>query len=41
MKKRPMTRKQLEYYARMAAESYVNDPVHVYATKNEKKRKTN
>lgn len=39
MKKRPMTRKQLEYYARMAAESYVNDPVHVYATKNEKKRK--
>ena len=39
MKKRPMTRKQLKYYARMAAESYVNDPVHMYATKNEGKRK--
>lgn len=32
-------RKTLKYYARMAAESYVNDPVHVYATKSEKKRK--
>ena len=36
MKKRPLTRKDLEYYARMAAEAYVNDPVHSYATKNEK-----
>ncbi len=34
-----MDRKTLKYYARMAAESYVNDPVHVYATKNEKTRK--
>ncbi len=39
MGKRKMTRKELKYYARMAAESYVNDPVHVYATKNENKRK--
>ena len=38
MKKR-FTRKELKYYARMAAEAYVNDPVHSYATKNEKKRK--
>lgn len=34
-----MDRKTLEYFARMAAESYVNDPVHVYATKSEEKRK--
>lgn len=39
MKKRPMNRKKLKYYAKMAAESYVNDPVHVYATKSEKMRK--
>ncbi len=39
MKKRPMTRKELKYYAKMAAEAYVNDPVHSYATKNEKIRK--
>lgn len=39
MKKRPMDRKTLEYYARMAAESYVNDPVHSYVTKSEKLRK--
>lgn len=32
-------RKTLKYYARMAAESYVNDPVHSYATKSEKIRK--
>ena len=38
MKKR-FTRKELKYYARMAAEAYVNDPVHSYATKNENKRK--
>ena len=34
-----MDRKTLKYFARMAAESYVNDPVHSYATKNEKIRK--
>lgn len=34
-----MDRKTLKYFARMAAESYVNDPVHVYATKSEKIRK--
>ena len=36
MKKRPMNRKMLEYYARMAADAYMNDPVHARATKNEK-----
>ncbi len=39
MEKKKLTRKELEYYARMASETYVNDPVHVYATKNEKLRK--
>ncbi|MBQ2694927.1 MAG: GNAT family N-acetyltransferase [Clostridia bacterium] len=34
-----MDRKTLKYFARMAAESYINDPVHSYATKNEKIRK--
>lgn len=34
-----MDRETLKYFARMAAESYVNDPVHVYATKSEKIRK--
>ncbi len=38
-KKKKMDSKTLKYFARMAAESYVNDPVHVYATKNEKLRK--
>ncbi len=37
--KRKLTWKQLKYFARMAAESYVNDPVHSYATKSEKTRK--
>lgn len=37
--KKKMNRKTLKYYAKMAAESYVNDPVHVYATKSEKLRK--
>lgn len=37
--KKPMDRKTLKYYARMAAQSYVNDPVHSYATKSEKLRK--
>ncbi len=32
-------RKTIKYYARMAAESYVNDPVHSYATKFVKIRK--
>lgn len=32
-------RKTIKYYARMAAESYVNDPVHSYATKSEKIRR--
>lgn len=39
MKKRPLTRKELKYYARMAAEAYADDPVHSYATKNKKLRK--
>ena len=39
MKKRRFSRKELKYYARMAAEAYVNDPVHSYATKNERIRK--
>ena len=33
MAKRPMDGKTLRYYARMAAEAYMNDPVHAYATK--------
>ncbi len=37
--KKPMDRKTLKYYARMAAQSYMNDPVHSYATKSEKLRK--
>ena len=32
-------RKTLKYYARMAAECYMDDPVHSYATKSEKIRK--
>ena len=39
MEKMNMDRKTLKYFARMAAESYVNDPVHAYATKSEEKRK--
>ena len=39
MNKNKLTRKQLEYFSRMAAEAYVNDPVHSYVTKNEKLRK--
>lgn len=39
MEKKKLSRKTLKYYARMAAETYVDDPVHVYATKNEKLRK--
>ena len=33
-----ITRKELKYFARMAARAYINDPVHSYATKNPKKR---
>ncbi len=33
-----MNRKELKYFARMAAESYVDDPVHSYATKNRERR---
>ena len=39
MKPRKRTNKELKYFAKMAAESYVNDPVHSYASKNEKIRK--
>ncbi|MBQ9878872.1 MAG: GNAT family N-acetyltransferase [Clostridia bacterium] len=31
-------RKELRYFANMAGRAYVNDPVHVYATKDPKKR---
>lgn len=34
-----LSRKELKYFARMAAESYVDDPVHAYATKSVKRRK--
>lgn len=34
-----MDREKLKYYARMAAESYVDDPVHSYATKSVERRK--
>ena len=33
------TRKTLKYYARMASKAYVNDPVYVFACKNENIRK--
>ena len=39
MSKHQLTRKQLEYFAKMASEAYVNDPVHSYVTKNEAFRK--
>ena len=39
MKQKPMDNKTLKYFARMAAEAYVNDPVHAYVTKSEKFRK--
>ena len=37
--KKKLTNKELKYFAKMAAESYINDPVHSYASKNEKIRK--
>lgn len=39
MNKNNFTRKQLKFFAKMAAESFANDPVHSYVTKNEKLRK--
>ena len=39
MSKHQLTRKQLEYFAKMASEAYINDPVHSYVTKNEALRK--
>ena len=39
MNKNKLTRKQLVYFSKMAAEAYVNDPVHSYVTKNESFRK--
>lgn len=38
-KRTKLTFRQLRYYARMAAEAYVNDPVHMYATRHESWRK--
>lgn len=38
-REKKLTRKELQYYARMAADSYVDDPVHSYATKSEYWRK--
>lgn len=37
--KNKISREKLKYYARMASQSYINDPVYVYACKNEKIRK--
>ncbi len=34
-----LDRETLKYYARMAAESFVNDPVHCFANKNVERRK--
>ena len=34
-----LTKKELRYFSRMAGEAYVNDPVHVYATRNPEQRK--
>lgn len=39
MNKNNLTRKQLKVLAKMASESFANDPVHLYATKNEALRK--
>lgn len=38
-KRTKLTFKQLSFYAHMAADAYVADPVHMYATKHEKWRK--
>ncbi len=34
-----LTKKELRYFSRMAGEAYVNDPVHVFATRNPEQRK--
>ena len=34
-----LSKKELRYFARMAGEAYVNDPVHAYATKDPNQRK--
>ena len=34
-----ITLKELKYYARMASEAYINDPVYCFACKNENIRK--
>lgn len=39
MFKHQLTRKQLKYFSKMATESYINDPVHAYISKNVKRRK--
>lgn len=39
MNKNKLSRKQLKVLAKMASESFANDPVHLYATKNEALRK--
>ncbi len=39
MNKHKLTRKQLIYWAKLSCESFNNDPVHKYVTKNEKLRK--
>lgn len=39
MNKKKLSAKQLRYFASMASESFMNDPVHSYVTKNETLRK--
>ena len=39
MNKNNLTRKQLKYWAEVATESFANDPVHLYVTKDESLRK--
>ena len=34
-----LSKKELRYFAKMAGEAYVNDPVHTYATKDPEQRK--
>lgn len=38
MEKKKLSRSDLEYYARMAAKTYLDDPVHTYATKDRTRR---
>ncbi len=39
MSQEKITLKELKYYAKMASEAYINDPVYCFACKNEKIRK--